>query len=234
MICTLNEWNQATEQETKIGIEPFTEECLSPVGYDLSVGEQYSSALRGMGTISEDKPVIIEPGDTVLIFSLEKVKMPKSKLVSALILSKVSQVSKGLSHIATTIDPDWQENYLLIAVHNHSIKNIKLEFKERFCTIVFFETKDASEKSSQTGGAERLANFVHNYDAEARRKLKQIERTNKEILIYHIISLSLIPLSIVVGYMFFQNKPELFITTAGLGATLSQTGLAIINNFLKK
>jgi deoxycytidine triphosphate deaminase len=232
MRCDLVEWDKTTEQETKIGIEPFSDNCLTPVGYDLRVGENYSSSLKGSGQISSANPVIIESGETVLIFSLEQVKMPKSRKISALVVSKVSQVSKGLSHIATTIDPDWQGN-LLIAVHTHSNQSIKLELQEPFCTVVFFEAKEPSEKSSQTGGVQRLFDFMSRYDTDARRNKQQQKLAKRRSLVYHILSLCIIPLSLVVSYMFFRNNTELFITTVGLGVALSQTGLAVINNVNK-
>jgi deoxycytidine triphosphate deaminase len=233
MRCSLSEWDRTTEKETKIGIEPFSDDCLTPVGYDLRVGENYSSSLKGSGQISRNNPVVIEAGETVLIFSLEQVKMPKSRKVSALVVSKVSQVLKGLSHISTTIDPDWQGK-LLIAVHNHSRKSITLEFQEPFCTVVFFETKEESEKSSQTGGVQRLFDFMNRYDNDARTNKHQREKANRTSLIYHVACLGIIPLSLIAGYILFRKNTELFITTAGLGVALSQTGLALINNVIKK
>ncbi|MEW6068075.1 MAG: hypothetical protein AB1610_07285 [Nitrospirota bacterium] len=142
MICSENTWTD----KNKLHIYPFFEDCLTPVGYDLRVGSPYSSALKG-GTfeIKEGDQIAIIPQDTVLITTLEEVGMPKDRTISALIASKVSKVSKGLSHISTTIDPDW-DGKLLIAIHNHSRDTVNLNFAEPLCTVVFFENKSPSTK----------------------------------------------------------------------------------------
>ena len=112
---------------------------LTPVGYDLRVGEKvvFSNKIFHK-KLSKGKNMSISPGATALITTLESVTMPRDGSLSALIESKVSHVSRGLSHISTTVDADWKGN-LLIAIHNHSKKRQKLEFGERFCTIVFIE-----------------------------------------------------------------------------------------------
>jgi len=133
-LCTV----KGEEGNDKILIYPFSEDCLTPVGYDLRVGRLYSSSLHGGPFEIDDKSRIqISHGDTVLITTQEEIGMPKNRSVSALIMSKVSKVSKGLSHISTTIDPDWN-GHLLIALNNYSRSTIELAVGEAFCTAVFF------------------------------------------------------------------------------------------------
>ena len=74
--------------------------------------------------------------------------MPQDRSISGLIMSKVSKVSQGLSHISTTIDSDWA-GPLLIAITNHSRNTIKLPVSEPFCTVVFLENKSPASKSSR-------------------------------------------------------------------------------------
>jgi len=109
-----------SQSSNELLINPFDEDSLTPVGYDLRVGNLYSSKRGETYNINTDEFVEIFPGDTVLIRTLENISMPKDKSISAIILSKVSKVSKGLSHISTTIDADWS-GYLLIAINNHSV-----------------------------------------------------------------------------------------------------------------
>jgi deoxycytidine triphosphate deaminase len=237
MICaTKQEWQQRDENNPKIYINPFAPDNLKAGGYDLRVGTRYASALKGRFQVNENAPVTIEPGDTVLITTLEEIKMPINKKLSAFILSKVSQVSKGLSHISTTVDPDW-EGKLLIAVTNHSRKKVELKLGESFCTMVFLQNQSAATKESayEPGREDILISQFSNTALELQREIEKKRIAKRRIFIAQIlVSISIIPLFLGIGYHFFKNDPGLFITVAGLGATLSQTALALISNIKDK
>lgn len=73
--------------------------------------------------------------------------MPQDKTLSGLICSRVKLVSLGLSHISTTIDPDWY-GALSISIHNHTDEDISLGVGERLCTAVFMTNKSPATKDS--------------------------------------------------------------------------------------
>src|SRR5690349_14237203 len=94
---------------TKILIHPWDDKKLTPIGYDLSVGSVYVSyKARQKIHFSNGDKVLIHPGETVLIATEEYIGLPGNKTIGGLIESKVSQVSKGLSHVSTTLDTDWE------------------------------------------------------------------------------------------------------------------------------
>ncbi|NHN79204.1 hypothetical protein HA520_18270 [Azotobacter chroococcum] len=125
--------------EAKLIVNPFDKGSLTPVGYDLRVGKNY--VVDGEEKGLEDGDYLrISPRNIALIHTLEEIRMPRNKSLSAIINSKVSLSCKGLSNISTTVDADWKGS-LLIAVHNNSNKEIKLKFKDAFCTILFMENK---------------------------------------------------------------------------------------------
>ncbi len=205
-ICAEKTW---VGSET-IHVYPFLEDCLTPVGYDLRVGKLYSSSLRGGPfELEENGRIPITPGDTVLISTLENIGMPKDRSLSALIGSKVSKVSRGLSHVSTTIDPDWNGE-LLIAITNHSTSTVELQVGEPFCTMVFFENRSPSTKACDKVPG-RLDVFVRELSARAQAARK------KEFL------KTLIPISTIIlfgglGYWFFGNEPGFAAMTAlGVG-----------------
>ncbi len=219
MICSEQEWTD----KNKIHIYPFLESNLTPVGYDLSVGDSYASASKpGRIDIKQGDGVTIKPGDTVLITTLEKIGMPQNRTVSALVLSKVSKVSKGLSHISTTIDPDWKGE-LLVAIHNHSRISVSIGYGETFCTVVFFENKSPATKDC--GKDQRRADILVNEWTEVVRK------SNQKLKIKEILEV-LIPIGIILifsftGYLYFGNSPG-FGTMTALGVALSQITLSLL------
>lgn len=208
-ICTDKNWIAGN----KIHIYPFSEDCLTPVGYDLRVGNLYSSSFRGGPfQIKSEEQILISPGDTVLITTLERIGMPQDRSLSALIMSKVSKVSEGLSHISTTIDPDWN-GPLLIAMNNHSRDNIRLQVGDPFCTVVFFENKSASTKDcGKVPG--RLDIFVHRMSTAAR-----VARRRE--LIKASVPIGVIVLFAGLGYGIFGNQPG-FVAMVAIGIALAE------------
>jgi dCTP deaminase len=241
---TSQEWQNQTPDKPKLYIEPFSPDSLTPIGYDLRVGSRYASASKGEDIyVNRDSPLIIEPNDTVLITTLEEIRMPKNHKFSGLILSKVSKVSKGLSHVATTVDSDWSGK-LLVTIHNYSSESVTLSFKEPCCTVVFFENKSASTKESgHAPGRQDI--LIEKFSSDARkaqlekerqirikRDLKKRKKRTKNLL-QILSSTGIIASSVIIGYLFFKKNPQSFITTIGVGVAISQTALVVITNLFE-
>jgi deoxycytidine triphosphate deaminase len=222
MLCTDANCNEPD----KINIFPFSQECLTPVGYDLRIGTKYSSVSLGK-YFEQCETINVIPGDTVLISTLETIGMPKTKKLSGLVNSMVSMVSKGISHISTTIDPDW-DGPLIIAVTNHSKNIIELAKGTPFCTVVFLENKSSSEKpSGKTSGRsdiylKSLANKSAEASAKEQKSKKKIQRFGISISIFLPI------IFLYLGYEFFGNGPGI-IAMGAMGGYFSQ----LIWSFLK-
>ncbi|BBO89919.1 dCTP deaminase domain-containing protein [Desulfosarcina ovata] len=185
------------EKENPLMIKPFSEECLTPVGYDLRAGGKYVTTDDGRQIeLHECMKVTIFPKQTALISTLEKVSMPKDRSISALIVSKVSKVSKGLSHVATTIDADWSGN-LIIALTNHSSEKIEICHGESFCTVVFFKNLTPSIKPCEKKDG-RPDVFFKDLSKKATEALKKKQYTEKSFFYKSFIA----PLIVVFGLMF--------------------------------
>lgn len=140
LLCTSS---KVWDQDNQLLILDYEKDCLTPMGYDLRVGGFYKTFLgkSNLSTLKKGEKLIIKPRDIALIATLEQVKMPQNGLVSALILSKVSKVAQGLSHISTKVDPGWNEGQLLIPVQNILSEDLILDYGETFCTIIFFKNE---------------------------------------------------------------------------------------------
>jgi len=191
-----------TDRKTKHGndkllISPYDEKCLTPVGYDLRIGSDYASRKFGKyDTLKENEEINIRSGDTILVKTLERIEMPENLSISGLISSKVSIVTKGLTHISTTVDPDWKGN-LLITISNVSNETVTLKYGQAFCTAVFLENKS-------------LPTVLSNHD-DSRNDLffKDWTKVNKKARrVYNrkfALILLLIPLSTYLGWLLFGN-----------------------------
>jgi deoxycytidine triphosphate deaminase len=216
LICSDKDW----ADKNKLYIYPYEKECLTPAGYDVRIGSRYASALdASICNLSSDDCVTIKPTDTVLITTLENIGMPQNHTISAFITSKVSKVSKGLSHISTNIDADWRGN-LLIAIHNPSHRVVKLKYGEPFCTLNFIENKSPSTKESHKDPGRTdilLEQFIQ--DVKISKELE----TNKNIQenrINLLIKIGIILVFGIIGYIIFSSTPG-FIALAAMGVGIS-------------
>ena len=196
------------QQKREILIENGSVDFFTPMGYDLRVGGFYKTLVAKPNIRPIEKDAVIQPGDIALVSTYEMIRMPKNGLISALIVSKVSIVAKGLSNVSTKVDPGWQGCELLIPVQNFSKNPIKLEYGEPFCTIVFMRNMSPSQKQyDSSGGKTKFIKLL----AETRRK-----SFLKEIL------LESIPLLTIGIALLIPHLTEIKVTDAVIvGATIS-------------
>lgn len=208
---------EADSEEKKLIINSFEENCLTPMGYDLRVGGYYKSYENEIRQISikEGEKIKIKPGETALINTLEEIVMPRECSIGALLVSKVSQVNKGLSHISTKIDPNWAGGSLQIAVSNFSKKIIELEYKEKICCIVFFNIENPSRKAPRLAPRDPLNTAV-----------------DQKGFLIKIIKKAIPPL-IIIGIpaitVAFTNNDKFLIASVSIGVAISN----IINEWIK-
>ena len=200
----------------KLIISPFSENCVTPIGYDLRVGGTYvTTGKKDIKNVSDGEFIVLPPNSTSLITTLENIEMPKNRLYSGLIESKVSKVSQGLSHISTTVDPDWRGE-LLIAVHNHSSEKVSLKYGDTFCTIVFVKNESASTKKSGHDPGRRQ--LLLNQFAEISKKSKL-----KKLFLSFAPPFVIIGICAFIGYqMSLAGMTWAFSGMIALGAAIAQ------------
>lgn len=118
-----------------IVIEPLVQDGLTPVGYDFHVGNFVHSLESGI-LKANDGVYMVPPKNTVRVLTRESLWV--SGRIAGLFHSKVSLVSKGWSHIATTLDPNWY-GPLLITLRNNTDQSMSLGLDSAFVTLVFFK-----------------------------------------------------------------------------------------------
>jgi len=127
-------------------IESFELECLESAGYDLRVGGFFrtegnahlgrTKADRRLPEIKEVESEIItlQPGDYILISTVERVNMPLD--VAAFVLNRSSVFRGGCTTVNALVDPGYRGT-LTFGLKNISDHDFSLEKGARVAQIVF-------------------------------------------------------------------------------------------------
>lgn len=200
-------------ENDKLLIRPFTPDSLTLVGYDLRIGDVYSSKKSGKYyNLKENQKLKIRKGDTIIIRTLERIEMPKNLNISGLISSKVSIVTQGISHISTTIDADWK-GHLLVTISNISNETIELRHGDEFCTAVFFKNVSIPTNSSEHEES-RNDIFLRDWTKKNRKALIRNNFIGYALLL-------LIPISTYLGWKIFGNAEGMSaFVAAGVALTI--------------
>lgn len=120
----------------EIYIYPFKEENLKECSYNLTLSKYAYSIDDKKLLINKENQIVIPSQETVILITEESIYV--TGRICGTYHSKVSLVTKGLSHISTTLDP-YYIGKSAIAVHNNSKKEVVLEPGDTFATLIFYK-----------------------------------------------------------------------------------------------
>jgi deoxycytidine triphosphate deaminase len=141
-------------------IYPFCKDNIRGASYNLTASK-LAWDLESKNSIYDkaNNLINIEPGRTALIETNEAIWV--SSKITGSYHSKVKLVSQGLSHIGTTLDPEYL-GASLITVHNYGSEIVTLiAEKDTFVTLVFYYVRTLSSINTQgnnTPGQQLLLN----------------------------------------------------------------------------
>lgn len=119
-----------------------------PASYDLRMGSRVISITRGEEKeLKDDDKFVIHPGELILIESMEEVGFPAD--LQGRICSKVNWLRKGLSSIATKVDPGYgypEGWHLLLVFHHYGHEPIELSPGMPICSLEIEELTEKAEK----------------------------------------------------------------------------------------
>jgi len=213
LLCDQREW---ADKQNKLHIFPFLEDRLTPVGYDLRVGDRFATTEQPEQRILKgNDELVVTPGSVVLIETLETIGMPKNKLYCGLIESKVSLVAQGLSDVSTTVDPDWQGR-MLVALHNPTDSPVTLRREQPFCTLVLF--KNLSPATKDCGKPEGRSDILLTNWERKFKKVKKIRIRSQWIA--YVVPVAVVAMFTFCGWFFFTDNTG-FPALVGSGATIA-------------
>lgn len=175
--------NVDIEKEVIVGnirIFPFDSSNIKNSTYNLTASK-YAWSLKTKEKIVKDNKIVIPPQDTGIIATKEVIWV--SKKITGTYHSKVSIVTKGGGHIGTTLDSEWI-GHSIIAVHNHSNKDIEIDIEDTFVSIMFHylnrpTTKEQHNSSSQLALLSKIVNLSYSDERYFDESWKQ---QSKELL----------------------------------------------------
>lgn len=103
-------------------------------------------------TAVKEDIITIPPNDTVCIYTQEAIWI--SRRIGGTYHPRVTLVSKGLSHISTTLDPGWA-GISLVAVNNPTDKEIEIRVGEAFVSIMLYYLNTPSDLNIGENSASR-------------------------------------------------------------------------------
>ena len=122
-------------------IGDFSPESLQPASYDMRVGgEAFSSHEKKPIDIKSTGFLVIKPGDFILVRTYESVKL--SPKIAGKVGLRSFHARKGLALLAgPQIDPGF-EGVLVVGLHNLDANELKLPYREPFCTVEFYRLSE--------------------------------------------------------------------------------------------
>lgn len=129
----------------------------SEFGWSLKTGRRLNS---GNGYLE------IPPHDIALIYTEESIYV--SRKIGGTYHSKVTLVSKGLSHVSTTLDPQYLGTSL-IAMCNYNDTSFSIRIGSEFVTLIFYYLStpdywDSISHDNDPGHPRMIENFERNSD----------------------------------------------------------------------
>ncbi|MEA2575759.1 MAG: hypothetical protein QOH93_3057 [Chloroflexia bacterium] len=235
------------DYDSKLLIYPFRAEkdgYLTPIGYDLTVGESYVSSFRKrLVPLGVGEEFAIAAGETVLIKTEEYIGLPKNKRLAGLVQSKVSLVSVGFSSVAATLDTDW-EGHLMVAMTNYQPYALSLRRGQAFCTALFIRCSSAATKSCNfpTNRTDivmrRQADWLEEHERENQRLLAAdlARRAQPSVLVRllpSLVAFVFVLLVFALAFSVWGSSPALIAAVAG-SVAVSQLLAAIIRELWPK
>lgn len=133
-------------------VEPFDPEMLNPTSIDVRVGASAKLRILGgwqdieLAQHSQDNPYWLNPGDRILVASLETFNLPDD--VVGQFRLKSSRGREFYEHLeAGWCDPGWHGSKLTMEIIAHDIEPLPLYQKLRMGQIIFFQLSTIPDKS---------------------------------------------------------------------------------------
>lgn len=159
-------------QSKKI-IEPFKEEQLGVISYDLTIKNIVTSEKK------EQEKYSLEPGEVIFIASEEVIDLPKDLL--GIVHNKNSRIRQGLT-VESPIYQPGHHTRVFFRIQNISSYKIVLEKGDSVAQISFSKTAEISEKPYRGSFSNEFDyKGMGNYESNYKARMTEYEEKKKEL-----------------------------------------------------
>lgn len=156
-MSTLGYYDIINELGRNILIYPLDNLIIKGASIDLTVSK-YAWSLNSEKSLVDGDDVVIPPLETAIIFTNETIWA--SEKICGTYHPKVSLVSRGLTHIATTLDPLFV-GISKITLTNLSDNEIRLPINSPFVSIILHYIKSSSKNTENITSKEFITDLNH-------------------------------------------------------------------------
>lgn len=236
-----------------INIYPFDARCLKGASINLTASKMAWS-ITTKENVTKDNQIIIHANDTTLIYTNEIVVI--SNKLGGTFHSRVNDVSIGCGHIGTTLNPGWFGR-LLIAITNHTKKDVTIKVNDDFVTLVleYLNNKSSNDEDDNVKSRRDILDkigirltdeerdILDNQDIQTRKKMLSVVnekktyneiKNSKKIQTSRLFLASVVCLIILVicFFVFSPKTDSIFYSLSIAAATFLTT--YILSNIFKK
>lgn len=153
MLLSINDIKRELVRAKKLSIHPLKIDNIKGSSINLTASAHAWDITTGQSVLSKDnKKLIIKAHGTVSIHSQEAIWV--SRRIGGTYHPRVSMVSKGLSNISTTLDPQWY-GLSLVTVSNITDQDLEINVGEAFVTVMLYYTNSPAIKGKIDNQASR-------------------------------------------------------------------------------
>jgi deoxycytidine triphosphate deaminase len=145
----------ALAAEGKVFAEGFEPRQLSGCAYDLRAGDTLTSRQRGQQFDLAEEPFVLQPGEVATVQTIEKLNF-RDPLCYSLIFSSHTQLSQGLFHPTTSVDPGFT-GPLTITLINLGTTAYTIRRGERVAKMIISPVSPTPERIYGQGQRPRVA-----------------------------------------------------------------------------
>lgn len=169
-----------------IAILPFCKDMIKGNNINLRTSDLAWSIRTKTTAIAEDgsgKYIKLLPHDTTLIETFESIAV--TDVIAGTCHSRVPVTSMGTGHIGTVLNPNWIGR-LLIAIHNHTDEDKRLEIGKPFVAVVFqyLNTKSTYPAENKPSRVDMLIKYGIKITDEEHEGVHQKQKYRSPILMF--------------------------------------------------
>ena len=135
-----------------IGIYPLDSSRIEGASIDLTAS-QYAFSVNEKKSVVKNGVIIIDPGDTVIVFSNESISLDKH--YAGACYNRISFSMKGIIHASSPLKPNYTGRFS-VTLYNASPNPVTIHINDPVVVVMFQKLKKPATKTQGNGNGSRF------------------------------------------------------------------------------